>query len=185
MRLDAIAYGVVLARLVRHGGYLQRHWRTCFIVGLLIVVAIAINWLFRIRVWEIHGLFWRVLIFNLTALGFLLMFPAALRLRILSPRLVFCFTWLSALSYGLYLVHLNVIALMWPLISPGGVMGSFALILSLVMSFALAAISYGFVELPILKLRPTQFGARKLPLKRELEIQSVPRNLADPTVQSS
>lgn len=84
----------------------------------LIALLVAI-WFLTILSWDIHGYFWRILIFNVTSVAFALPIPAALRIRIESPLLASAITRLSKLFYGLYLVHLNLLVLTWPWLDSG------------------------------------------------------------------
>ncbi|QDM17957.1 acyltransferase family protein [Tardiphaga sp. vice278] len=165
LRLDAIAYGVLLARVLRNNGWLARHRMFALYAGLGLIALVTANWFLRIQSWDIHGYFWRTLIFNLTSVGFALLIPATLRIEINSPPLAFAITWLSRLSYGLYLVHLNLLVLAWPWLDSGTwrAIAGFALVLS--GSFAIAWLSYRWLESPILRWRPLQ---RRGPLRSDL-----------------
>lgn len=158
-RLDAIAYGVALAGILRKSDFLNRRAIRCFAIGLAMLFAIAAYWLLVIQKWNIDGYFWRTFIFNLTGIGFALVFPIALRVR-LQPggpvrQVVLA---ISAWSYGLYLVHLSILVQVSTWLDDGPVRASAALLLALLGSFVLAWLLHICVEKPILSRRPRQFS---------------------------
>lgn len=156
LRLDAIAYGVALALWMRRSAFLDRYWQGALVVGLgLLALAIG-NWQFRTGVWEIEGRFWRSLIFSFTSIGFALVFPAFLRFSATPGPTVTVITAVSTYSYGAYLVHYSILERLAPWMS-----GSVPLCITIlgiagVLTFALAYISFRFVERPILARRPIQ-----------------------------
>ena len=77
LRLDAIAYGVVLARLYADRSALFAAWKPALAAGMVVLVGI---WAVFAGLVQLDGIALRSGIFCISAIGWALCFPAALRL---------------------------------------------------------------------------------------------------------
>ncbi len=153
LRLDAIAYGVLVA------GFL-RHFRPPLGLSLnFLACGLTLIWI----TWTGHvpwpGHVFRTFIFNLILVGWALCLPAAVAwLRCVGwyARPV---RWLSQYSYGLYITHFSVLEIVGDkqsILSPWG-----AAALGVFGPFLLAYLSWHFLEAPILARRPRQDMRRR------------------------
>ncbi|MFT8243556.1 acyltransferase family protein [Roseomonas sp. BN140053] len=157
LRLDAIAYGVLLAWLLRGRAVSRRVAALAGGLGLGLLLALCAGWL-RQDAFDLKDEVWRSVVFNLTSLGFALFFPAALRWSTAQGALRHVILWLSTRSYGLYLVHFSLLELVAPLLTPGFPLVVWLLEILLV-TFLLAELSWRFIEAPVLARRPRQPGS--------------------------
>jgi peptidoglycan/LPS O-acetylase OafA/YrhL len=156
LRLDAIAYGVLLAALMRHRICPERFWRLALIAGLAILSAIVVVWLVRTGQWEPTDPAWRVLVLNATSVGLVLLIPASLQLRIQSGTFRNAVETTSRLSYGLYLTHIGMLDLTKRFYGDGVILNVVGLVLAAAGAVLLSQLSWRYVEKPILDRRPTQ-----------------------------
>jgi peptidoglycan/LPS O-acetylase OafA/YrhL len=157
LRIDEIAYGVVMARLYLDGSRIFRQpWiplaagLACFAVALSDALPLP------------EGL--RVaLTSNLEVIGGALCLPAALRLSHLPAWLDVPVRWLAGRSYALYLMHLTILVDVVEryLVEPGLLPPLAAAIIAVIVPFPLADLSYRCLEAPMLRLRPRQAAARR------------------------
>ena len=150
MRIDEIAYGVLMARLYQNDSLLFRHPWAALAAGLGCLAA---------AFWDVLPASVAVpLTSNLEVIGGALCLPAALRLTHLPAVLERPVRWLASRSYALYLIHLTILVdLGERLWVDRGVMSPWAAaIICIVIPFPLAELSYRFVETPLLRLRPQQ-----------------------------
>lgn len=154
-RLDAIAYGVLVAWLhARWPDMLKSQKRALFLAGCVLLLAPG-DVLALIGERELFRPLAPVLL-SLTSIGFALWIPAFLDLRIPAPWLAAVVRRLSDWSYCLYVIHLTVIAFVW---SEAGQLHLPMLLCTpaaLLVSAALAELSRRFFEAPILRRRPQQ-----------------------------
>jgi len=149
LRLDEIAYGVLLATLHGRRPGLFRHPLPLLGLGLLLV---GVVWSGRLA---LPPLLFRALVHNVTVIGCALCLPAALALRLGPNLFTRAIRRISAWSYGLYMIHLTIIVdLVQGLWSVHRISTPVAVALALVLPFPLAALSFRFFEQPILGLRP-------------------------------
>jgi peptidoglycan/LPS O-acetylase OafA/YrhL len=151
LRLDAIAYGTVVAAVsLLHPGWLRQP-RLLLALGVALIVAAWENLLYLP-----HHLA-SVLTFNLSSIGLALCLPAAIRLRQAPRWFVRIARAISAQSYGLYIMHLTFIDLtfrargQWPWLTVPAAMA-----ISLGAPVVLSWLSFRYFETPILNLRPSQ-----------------------------
>jgi peptidoglycan/LPS O-acetylase OafA/YrhL len=150
LRIDEIAYGVLMARLYCKDSKLFNHpWLTltmgicCLGVALCdaLPAALAVP-----------------LTSNLEVIGGALCLPAALRISRLPIGLNRPVRWLAGRSYALYLLHLTILVDLgehtW--VEPGLMSPWLAAIITVALPFPLAELSYRFLEAPLLRLRPHQ-----------------------------
>jgi len=161
-RMDAIAYGVLVAVWVRRRGRLPA-W-TLAASLLLIAWSTLICW----RPFGPFGLAGPVgwsAFFPLNGIGFALLLPWLAKLRpppVVAPPVYF----FARISYSLYLVHWSFTFLAGGLVPP-----QWQLIVYLIGSIITASIITYAIELPIMRLRPPQHErhSRALPAAASLE----------------
>jgi peptidoglycan/LPS O-acetylase OafA/YrhL len=156
LRLDAIAYGVLLAALMRYRIWPERIWRLALIAGLAILSAIGFVWLFHTGQWEPTDPAWRVLVLNATSIGLALLIPASLHLRIRAGLLRNTVEATSRLSYALYLTHIGMLDLTKRFYGDGVILNVVGLLLAGIGAVVLSQLSWRYVEKPILDRRPSQ-----------------------------
>ena len=159
-RIDEIGYGVLMARLSLRDAWVFRHPRACLLAGLALVL-LAIRGLPWAAPWLAAALTPNTLVG-----GCALCLPAALPLRTAAGWFARPVRWLATRSYALYLVHLTILVDVgenrlwddgvWPPLP--------CALLAIVLPFALAELSYRFVEGPLLRRRPRQGKAAARPL---------------------
>jgi peptidoglycan/LPS O-acetylase OafA/YrhL len=156
-RLDAIAYGVLIA-------WLYRHWQVA--MRILAYPLLALGLLFVI-VTVTHGTILPdiSLFYVLLPFGFSLMMPWATQIHIGSSSLSAAIRWLSTRSYCIYIIHVTLLKMCGNWFGHFGAkwFGHFGaksvvvLMASLICAL-LAELSYRYFEMPILKRRPPQFS---------------------------
>ena len=145
-RLDEIAYGVLMAELYVRRSWLFRHPLPPFCAGVTMMA------LYR----HVHPFF--PFVFTDIAAGSALCLPMVLRLQ-RAPRVIeFLGRRLSQQSYGLYIMHLTILAdvVQQSLLGPKLIGRWTAVGLAIVLPLALSYVSFRFFEAPILALRPRQ-----------------------------
>jgi len=154
-RLDAIAYGVGLAWLHQRGSRLFRYPWLAFVVGAALV---GMFWQQdAYGVWlPVAG--WTFMQLQLIAIsvGLSLLLTSMLKLRpCLGPFNPVIATG-ARLSYGIYIMHLTIIATVAWRASAYGLGLAFVLPVSAALIVLLPYLSYRFFETPMLALRPRQ-----------------------------
>ena len=158
LRLDAIAYGVALAGLRHRDHAIFRHPRSALLVGLALV---GLLWAQEIRgpFLPLAPLFWLNIKLVVTSVALCLVLVGLVQIR---PHLGPFGAVVGAgarISYGIYIMHLALfegmigVAVRYHL---GHAAGTVA---ALVLSFLLPALSFRFIESPLLALRPRQFAS--------------------------
>jgi peptidoglycan/LPS O-acetylase OafA/YrhL len=154
LRIDEIAYGVLMARLYLDRSRLFQHPWPALIAGLLCIAAALTDAL------PLPDYLSTPLTVNLEVIGGALCLPAALRLQRLPSWLRHPVRWLAARSYALYLMHLTILVDIaehqW--VEPGLVSPLSAALVAVVLPFPLAELSYRLLEAPLQRLRPHQNG---------------------------
>ena len=148
-RLDAIAYGVLIA-------WLYRYWRTTMHllaypllrVGLVATLLVILTRICFSASWPYLG-------GGVMPLAFSLMMPWATQMQIDSAAASAAIHWLSTRSYCIYITHLSLIQIgnAWF----GNILGT---LIALIICAILAELSYRHFEMPLLNLRPPQFPKR-------------------------
>jgi peptidoglycan/LPS O-acetylase OafA/YrhL len=142
LRIDEIAYGVLMARLYLDRSRLFQHPWPALATGLLCIAAALTNAL------PVPESLATPLTVNLEVIGGALCLPAALRLRRLPSWLGHPVRWLAARSYALYLMHLTILVdvaeRQW--VEPGLLPPLAAALVAVVLPFPLAEISYRLLE---------------------------------------
>jgi peptidoglycan/LPS O-acetylase OafA/YrhL len=152
-RLDAIAFGVVVAWMQMRRVSLLRHSAWLLASGLLVIALFWGGVLDRVLAPTAHVR--KSFMFEVASFGFALWLPAAASLPCRLPRAATAVvTVLSRQSYAIYLVHLSLIEWVdlhfrsWP--------APVLIVVTLSALFGLTWLSYRYFEAPILRLRPRQ-----------------------------
>jgi peptidoglycan/LPS O-acetylase OafA/YrhL len=157
LRLDAIAYGAVVAALSLYYPGCLRRPLPLLALGLALVVIAWENLL------PLSNRLASVFTFNVSSIGLALCLPAAVRCRQAPRWFAASARTISAQSYGLYIMHLTFIDLAfwararWPWVTVPAAMA-----LSLAAPAVLSWLSFRYFESPNLKLRPSQARAQRL-----------------------
>jgi len=148
LRLDAIAFGVLMAAILRR-------WTPPLGLSLHLlasgVTILCIVWANRVA-WPAHV--FRSFIYTLVPVGGMLCLPAAAAWGRCDGWYAVPVRWLSRYSYGLYIMHFTVleIASAWRVaLTPWG-----AALVGICGPFVVAGLSWHFLEAPILARRPEQ-----------------------------
>ncbi len=155
LRLDAIAYGVALARLHQQRSRLFTYPVLAFVAGSVLVGTVWLKdayggWM------PISWDTFRQLQLFIVSIGLCLMLIGMVRLRPLTGALGWVVTTGARMSYGIYLMHLTIIAkIAWMAAQLGLGLGVIVPV-SAALIVLLPYLSYRFFETPILSLRPRQ-----------------------------
>ena len=151
-RLDAIAFGVVVAWMSVRSARLLRHWRLLLALGVLMVAA-AWHAEFDKLPQHIRQTF----IFDVVSVGFALCLPAAMAARLHWLR------WalpgiqaISRQSYAMYVTHLSLLEFITYFRAIWHIPTTVCVLIAVVAIWGLSYLSYRFFEAPILALRPRQ-----------------------------
>jgi peptidoglycan/LPS O-acetylase OafA/YrhL len=160
LRLDAIAYGVAVAALLRSESPIVRRPMPLFVFG---TAAVAYQWVFGLvpgSVLPEHLA--RTLSLSIAPLGFALCLPAAIRIQRMPALLTWAARRLSAQSYALYLVHLPLVDATFVASVKLGWSPATCILASAISIFGLSYILHRWFEAPIMALRPKQYARRDL-----------------------
>jgi peptidoglycan/LPS O-acetylase OafA/YrhL len=153
-RLDMIGFGV-LAAWLKH--YKSSIWTVLYNykwLGILLLLAST----FAYHFYAFGFMFLSLFYFSIVGVGLLLLLPTIESLTSTSPRIIHAVTFLSVISYAIYLINRSVI--LYPLILPFKPLFASSVVLTLgtyvVYVILVILIAYGFyrsVEQPILAFR--------------------------------
>lgn len=153
-RLDMIGFGVLAAWLKY---YRNKHWEMmrCYkTLGMLLLLASTIIYHFYAFGFMFLSLFY----FSIVGVGLLLLLPTIESMKCTSPRIISTVTFLSVISYAVYLLNRSVI--LYPLILPFKPVFASSVVLTLgayvgyvILVMLIAYGFYRFVEQPILAFR--------------------------------
>jgi peptidoglycan/LPS O-acetylase OafA/YrhL len=172
-RLDAIAYGVVMAYAYRYWYdkvFLARHYLAIIGLGLVIL-----PWL--VSTDPSMDMWWLSAVFILTSCGCALILPWAAEVRALPGIVQPLVHWLATRSYCLYVSHLTLLFLALDYVNRGQLPTYMALVLSLGACCVLTELSFRFLETPILRRRPRQFIGSKT-VEPDMLMRGVPGVIA-------
>lgn len=154
LRLDAIAFGVVLAWMQERQGFVFHHPGPMLAAGTLLILGIWSGWFDRHVPLDPHVR--NTFLFDAGSIGFALCLPAAAALRRL-PRLpAAVVAAISTQSYAIYIVHLSVLEIVGAYRDRWHAPIWLAIGLSLALIWALSWASWRWIEAPILACRPSQ-----------------------------
>jgi peptidoglycan/LPS O-acetylase OafA/YrhL len=157
-RLDAICYGVLAALAYRRAGAQiaaragALFW--CSALALAVHIVILAGW------GRDYGAFLAIIIVATFSISALLMFPAAIEMRLRPVILRLVFLWSRRLAYALYLFHLFVLVALRDF--AGGLALWQAVAVYVASTYLLALIAHFVIEWPFMVLRPAQYGDRKI-----------------------
>jgi peptidoglycan/LPS O-acetylase OafA/YrhL len=155
LRLDAIAFGVAMTWLNGTWRLDRRMPYPLLAVGLFLIIFLWLDGLATLSI--LGGEFrQRVLLFDLTSLGFALCLPASLRLVKAAPPIAVCLQAISAQSYCIYLIHLTVLEMTDFYRTPWHVPVAVCIVADLIVIWGISYVSYHWFEKPILAMRPRQ-----------------------------
>ncbi len=160
LRFDAIAAGVLAASLFAQRP-LPTPWRIVMLAAGLLLFAFLFNDGLR-HTLHLPQPAWQVLVFIPTSAAFALCLPACAALTTLGRWLDRPARALSAQSYALYLIHLELMGIVGFYKGSLGMAPWFCILLSLVGIFGLSYVSYWYFERPILLRRPAQTVSPKI-----------------------
>ena len=150
-RLDAIAYGAIMAWMFR--AFPEKMRRLCVVLalaGLTITLVIVL----------LSNAIAPAFIFTLYPLGLALILPAMSRLTPPWQPAETIIKWVSTRSYGLYLIHLTIIDIAVYAMRTGRV-STFWFAGVIASVFVLADLLHRYFERPIMALRPEQFPQKR------------------------
>jgi peptidoglycan/LPS O-acetylase OafA/YrhL len=154
-RLDAIIYGVLAAYIkFYHSVFWTKHRNAMFIAGIAVTI-LRINLVF-----PFDHFFSKTIAFNLTSIGAMLLLPKADSIKSFKYQVIGkSITYISIISYSLYLVNLGlveqVITYNFPPQNPREQVCLY--IIFWVATFVISALIYKFYEKPMMDLRD-KFG---------------------------
>jgi peptidoglycan/LPS O-acetylase OafA/YrhL len=151
LRIDEIAYGVLMARLyVSRNGLFRHPWLAAGIGACLIVSTLAFA-LLETPPFPI------ALLPNMQVIGCALCLPLALRLTQAAGWFATPVRWVASRSYALYLIHLTILSDVAEngLFETGLLSAPGCVAIAVVTPFLLADVSYRWFETPILRWRPS------------------------------
>ena len=152
LRLDAIAYGVVIAILHNRWPTALRRWRyATLVIGLLLA------YFPQSSAGYLLGSWWKATSFNYVSLGLALTMPWAVTWRLTLSLARAPIEWLAERSYCLYIVHLTFLVLFDGVAAKGLVPVTISASAAILTSALVAELSFRFFETPILQRRPPQF----------------------------
>jgi peptidoglycan/LPS O-acetylase OafA/YrhL len=154
LRLDAIAFGVVLAWMQDRRGFVFCHPAPMLAVGMLLILGIWSGWFDRHVPLDPHVR--RTFLFDAGSLGFALCLPAAAALGRLPRLAASIVTAISTRSYAIYIVHLSVLEIVGAYRDRWHTPIWLAAAFSLAVIWALSSASWRWIEAPILACRPSQ-----------------------------
>jgi peptidoglycan/LPS O-acetylase OafA/YrhL len=152
--IDENAYGVLMARLYVDGSRLFR-WPLLTLAAGVSLLAVALGGVLPLpERWAVP------MTSNLEVAGGALCLPAALLLSRAAWWIERPVRWLAARSYALYLMHLTILVdvVEVRVLEAGWMPAAGCVVLAVVAPFPLAALSYRWLEAPLLRLRPGQGG---------------------------
>jgi peptidoglycan/LPS O-acetylase OafA/YrhL len=172
LRLDAIAYGVLVAKLLRERSTLLG--RPLLLMGVALGAVLWFSppmgpYVSRLPLPAIPTHVSRTFYFTLVPLALALCLPAAIRLQRLPGPLAWLVRRISVQSYALYLVHLDLMLAISAARSKFGLSGAASIVISILAIVGLSYALHRWVEAPIMRRRPAQY-----PATRNLPVPAVP-----------
>ncbi|WP_428659154.1 acyltransferase family protein [Runella sp.] len=162
MRLDAIGFGISAAYIkAYHPGlwYKMGASKLPMLIGIL-VFYLSIYVIYTGSVYAHSVAFVNLFFYPVTAVSVMLMLPALSKITIKNTLLKKGITFISLISYSMYLINLSVIIKIIKHFAPASMTdtGKFiAYVLYWVSTIGFATLMYHYIELPFLKLRDRYF----------------------------
>ncbi len=155
LRLDAIAYGVALAKLEHQDSRLFRHPLLAGGAGLVLLALILAQ--------DVHGLGLPTTGVGLAhmqlvagSLALCLLLAGLLRLPEPAHPLAWSISFVARISYGIYIMNVTILTKVIDTANHHGWGFRFMIPMSLALILLLPALSWHFFEAPLLRLRPRQ-----------------------------
>jgi peptidoglycan/LPS O-acetylase OafA/YrhL len=154
LRLDAIAFGIVMAWLLPRAPVLSRHRWAAGAAGVLLIGGIWSGWLGDLL--QLSPRVWRTFVFDMASLGFALCLPAAAGMASFPRAAGAVVHAVSRQSYAIYIIHLSILEFAGYYIVARHLPVAAAVVLSPVLIWGLSWVSWRWIEAPILACRPVQ-----------------------------
>lgn len=150
-RFDCSVYGVLMALLFYKRNELFSKYSVLMLVGGILLYLISLYF----RIVRPEGYFYNVLYFTTIPLSFALMIPWFYKLKVPGKGWLTLFTYLSIISFAIYLFHLSPMIEIALLYTKGATIGVTLIIylIYLVLLFIIATTWYKRVERPFTNLR--------------------------------
>lgn len=157
-RLDSLMYGVLAAYWHRFGRASWNKLKTialCIGIGLFVLIKV----LYQTDLIATHSLYHAVFSFSLSALATALLIPYLSQWRKASGFISRVITWISLISYSLYLINLSLVQnfmvrrVDWSSIGSAELQLSLQYLLFWILSLWISHLMYRYFEIPITKLR--------------------------------
>jgi len=166
-RLDSLMYGVLGAYF---SYYYEKEWlskkKILFVVGLIILIfhKVSIDLIDSDLYGNVPQLYHCVFSFSLGSIGVLLLLPLLSDLKTGGGRLYLFFTFISLISYSMYLVHHTIIIgfaipslLKFLPVIPNYMIIFISYLFYWTTTIGIAFLLYKYIELPVMKLRDKYF----------------------------
>ena len=150
-RLDATAYGVLLAKLLRRKLWPFPYASSLFSLGIALIGG---TWIIAppLPLWLVPALLDTIII-----VGAVLCIPALMHLNKPTGFIASLITAISVRSYSLYIIHLTLLVdLAQSLYFHHFIPRWVAVCIAVILPFILSDLSFRFIERPILSMRPVQ-----------------------------
>jgi len=155
MRLDAIIYGVLMAYFKIYHSDLFTKWRYVFFVVGIGILIFAFNRMFMNPSPLIAFQFSNSYYFTFVGIGMALLLPYFYSLKVKRLFLMRFFTFISVISYSIYLVNYSIVQCSIEYYITGDTIGICVLKCSLAVLFTclLSIVLYKYIETPFMNLR--------------------------------
>ena len=149
-RLDAIAFGILMAFGFEYfKEIISSKKYQLLAIGILILI---FNQYFIFKNNYSNLYYFNTIYYSVLGLGIALIFPFFKEIKTQNSLLIKPITFISKISYSLYLVHWLVYKFL-DLIYFNAISGSIKFILFFILSFVVAIFTYQFIEKPMMKFR--------------------------------
>ena len=160
LRLDAIAYGVLAVWILRSHPEALRRFRWP-LAGSGVAALVVLHNLQGVMGPPVEWFAWE---FALEPMAWTMLFPAAVALRAPGGALLGVVSWVADRSYPIYLVHLDMIVWCVAAVRDGKIPPMLCLPLAVAATFLVADLLHRFIEMPVIRRRPSQFPAAHAPM---------------------
>ncbi len=156
-RIDAIFFGVLAANIhIRYKNYWNNYKPLYFLVGFIILI--LVNTLpLSLLSFENYSSFWNVYYFPINSIAIGLTLPLLSSIETKSQKILFPITFISVISYSIYLIHYSIILYLMKYYFPTKGLNTSELGLYIFIYLSVVIICsyllYRFFEKPIMDLR--------------------------------